>query len=325
MSKIVKGTFMNTKKYFTTGEVSQMTDISQSTVSLKFDAGILSGKKNPITGDRFISRESLISFMKKFNIRLKDIGINSQKHIILGSADENLRSIVNQAFSKDERIEIVTVPSGCDILMLCTKNPPELLIIDDELSDISSAEAVRSLKRHDEQRKIKILYCIKTNSLEKLKEIDANDFFIKDSLIKIELVSKVALLLDIEKTIKPDNKKYIHERQQPRIPVNLSAHLELYCVNTPRIRKYGNSRVEDISIGGATLSQIRLGNGNIPSEAFRILLKIDHCLLNDWQAECSVTRLQIDKSITAGVEFVNISQQNKDKISAFVSKSNKNI
>jgi len=48
----------------------------------------------------------------------------------------------------------------------------------------------------------------------------------------------------------------------------------------------------------------------------KILRKIEHDLLNEWQAECNVARLQIDQSITAGVNFVNISQQNKDKIAA---------
>jgi len=90
--------------------------------------------------------------------------------------------------------------------------------------------------------------------------------------------------------------------------------LEVYRVNAPHLNEQGNARVRNISIGGAYLSRISLDKGDIPSEAFRFLLRIDQSPLNDWQAECKVARLQADGDITAGVQFVNISQQNKDKI-----------
>ena len=59
---------MVTKKYFTTGEVAKLLDISRSTVMRKFDKGIFRGKKNPITGERMVARESLDAFMKQYNL-----------------------------------------------------------------------------------------------------------------------------------------------------------------------------------------------------------------------------------------------------------------
>jgi len=302
------------KEFYTTGDVAQLVNISRATVSRKFDAGILRGKKNPITGERLISYESLLSFMMQYDLPLKDLSKKAQKSIILGSSDEQLISIVNQTLSGEEDIKIYTVSSGYDVLIMCSKDPTDLLIIDDEITDISCAEAVKSLKRFDEQKSMKILCIMKTYNPDKFMEIGADEFLAKDTLEKANLAKTVSLLLRIDKETQPVRKKFDHDRRSPRISVNIPTKLEVFRVNAPHLSEQGNARVKDISLGGAYLSQISLDRGSIPSEAFRFLLRIDKPPLNDWQAECKVARLQADGDITAGVQFVNISQQNKDKI-----------
>jgi excisionase family DNA binding protein len=59
---------MALKEYCSTGEAARLLGISRSTISRKFDSGDLSGKKNPITGDRLISRVSIKALMKLYNI-----------------------------------------------------------------------------------------------------------------------------------------------------------------------------------------------------------------------------------------------------------------
>jgi len=305
------------KEFYTTGEVAQLVNISRATVSRKFDAGILRGKKNPITGERLISYESLLSFMMQYDLPLKDLSKKALKSILLCSSDEQLISIVNQTLSEGG-IKIETVPSGYDVLILCSRNPTDLLIIDDEIPDISCDKALKSLKRFDEQKSMKILYIMKTYDPDKFMEIGADEFLAKDTLERDNLARTVSSLLRIEKETQPVGLRFDHNRRWPRIPMNLPTQLEVYRLNVPYSNDQGNARVKNISLGGAYLSRIYLEKGNIPSDAFRFLLKIDKPPLNDWQAECKVARLQSDGDLTAGVQFINISQQNKDKIAAMI-------
>ena len=64
---------MEPKRYLTSGEVAEILGVSRGTVSKRFDEGILDGKKNPITGKRLISPESLKDFMKRYDFEVHDI------------------------------------------------------------------------------------------------------------------------------------------------------------------------------------------------------------------------------------------------------------
>ena len=124
---------MASKDFYSTGDVSSILNISRATVSRKFDAGVLEGKKNPITSERLISRESLFSFMKKYNIPLDALEVVSLKyHVLLCSQDKHLKSLINQSFPPEGIIKILETVSIYDALIMCTKNPPELFIIDDD-------------------------------------------------------------------------------------------------------------------------------------------------------------------------------------------------
>lgn len=307
---------MGAKEYFSTGEVSQLLNISRATVSRKFDSGIFYGKKNPITGERLISRDSLLSFMRQYNIPLNGLEKTAQKNLLVSSNDEQLQSHINDAFSGDNRIKISAVASGYDALIMCSKTPPDLFIIDDELSDISSAEAVKSLKRQDENADMKILCCLETQDNEKIMEIDADDYFAKDTMETVTLTKKVTNLLNISSETQPSSERFDHKRSWPRIKVDMPADLELYRVNTLNAHEEGKAKVENISLGGAYLSQIKLEKGNIPTDTFRFMLGIDQPPLKDWHAECKVVRLKANGALTAGIQFVNLSQINKNKIAS---------
>mgnify|MGYP006312487095 CR=1 FL=1 len=90
---------MEKKEYYSTGDASRILNISRATVSRKFDSGELNGRKNPITGERLISRESIISFMKKYNLPVPTFESESLNYpIILCSKNDHLKSIINYSF-----------------------------------------------------------------------------------------------------------------------------------------------------------------------------------------------------------------------------------
>ena len=307
---------MSTKEYFTTGEVSQLVNISRATVSRKFDAGILRGKKNPVTGERLVSRESLLSFMRQYDLPLKDLDKSALKRILLNSPDERLHFVLTRAFAEDDRVVIETIRSGYDALIKCSKNPPDLFIIDEDLTEFSSAEAVRSIKRLDEQNQIKILSCLHTFNADKFREIDADDFVAKDSLEAEELARKITGLLDLTQDTHATDANYDHQRRWNRIPVSLNAHIEAFPVENPLKRESGTARLENISLGGAFLSRIQMDNGYLPGHNFHFIVKVDESPLDDFQSECRVIRMKTNGSLSAGLQFVEISEGDRNKISS---------
>ena len=56
----------------TTGKAAKMLRISLSTAMRYFDKGILTGEKTPITRQRRINRESVVSLMKEHGMDLED-------------------------------------------------------------------------------------------------------------------------------------------------------------------------------------------------------------------------------------------------------------
>ena len=77
--------------------------------------------------------------------------------------------------------------------------------------------------------------------------------------------------------------------------------------------------VNNISLGGAGLSNMQVESNSIPAESFRLLLRVDAPSLPDWQAHCQVVRLRVNGEITAGVQFVQMTQDCRNKILAFSS------
>ncbi len=198
---------MTAKEYFSTGEVAQILDISRATVSRKFDDGTLTGKKNPITGERLISRESLTTFMKQYDLNIssidKDIVLSSESpavadisaiNILLGSPDETFQHLISQTFAQDNRINLEITSSGYDALIKCSQNPPDLFIIDEEMSDIYCAELVKSLKRTDFNKSLKILCCLKDYDPAKIDKIKADDYIVKNKFTETDLIHKIKYL-----------------------------------------------------------------------------------------------------------------------------------
>ncbi len=304
----------SSKDFFSTGDASRLLGISRATVSRMFDKGILHGKKNPITGKRNISRYSLVAFMKQHNISRANI-IIEKKRILLVSSDEALVSLVHKTFADDERIKIKEVTFGCDALILSSKRTPDLILIDEELPDISCAEVVKSLKRIEELKNIKILCFLKSDIASNLLKLGVNECIMKDALDKVDLIRRVNLLMNIPESRfttypLPDKEK----RRWPRITINIPANVRVYNVNKPNLYNPGKGIIENISLGGAYLTKVQLSNGSIPGDTFRFLLEVNQPLMKNWKAESKVLRLQFDGDTTAGIKFVNISKENENKI-----------
>lgn len=310
-----KDTVMTSKDFLTTGEAAKLVDISRSTISRNFDKGIFQGKKNPITGERFISRESLISFLKQYNLPF-DALVLEKKKILLGSADDHLFSLVQRIFSEDDRIEVERVGFGGDVLIWSSKNHPDLLILDEELSDIPGAEVIRSLRRMGDLQDLKIVCCAKGRNARRSLEWGADEALDKDGLNQEDLAKTLYTFLNLPEELPEEDQAFNHQRRWPRLPIHLPLKIGMYSVRTPYRRDSGIAVMENISMGGAYLSGIELEGGMLPCEPFRISLSADQEPLKNWRAHCKVVRLQSNGSLVAGVQFTRVPKASLKMIEA---------
>lgn len=305
---------MKEKKFFSTKEVGELLNISIATVMRKFDKGLFFGKQNPITHERAISRESLIAFAEKFRISLAPF-IPGPQRILLGGFDEPLMADLRQIFSGEEWLRVETIAHGADILINCSQNPPNLLILNGDLPVIPCRAVIESLRRRKDGHRLKILCLTQTIHLQENLAWGADDVLTKESLDRVALTKRAYALLDIPKFPPPVISKYQHHRSWPRMNLNIPAAIKVYrLAAASHTGRAGNAELVNISRGGAFLANIHLEKNELPGEPFKILLEVDQPLLQSFRAHCRVVRLQSNGSLTAGVEFVRISRSNREKI-----------
>ena len=300
---------MTLKQYYTTGEAAELLQISRSTISRKFDRGAFFGKKNPITGERMISRESIAAFMNQYNLST-DILAMEKKKVLLGSSDERLLALAQKVFSADERVEVESVRFGGDVLVSCSKERPELLVIDEDLSDIPVVEVIRSLRRREELGGLRIVCLAKNRNVRRCLEWGADEAFAREELEREELKGRLYGILGLPEVREEGPSVFEHQRRWPRMGVRVPAKIGVYRLRAPHRRDPGEAMLENISCGGAYLSGIRVDSGAIPCEPFRVFLEVAQEPLQNLRTHCKVVRLQTNGSMGAGVQFTRLSKSN---------------
>jgi hypothetical protein len=306
---------MAPKDFLTTGEAAKLVEISRSTISRNFDKGIFQGKKNPITGERFISRESLISFLKQYNLPFEAL-VQEKKRIVVGTADDHLFSFLQMILSDDDRVEIERALFGGDVLVGCSRKHPDLLILDEDLSDIPSAEVIRSLRRMEDLQGLKIICFANGRNARKCVEWGADEAFFKEDLNKEGIAGTLYSFLGLQEEAPEEDQNFNHQRRWPRLAIHVPLQLGVYPLRTPYRRSSGSAVMENISMGGAYLSGLQLEGGMIPCEPFRLLLSADQEPLTSWRAHCKVVRLHSNGSVSAGVQFTRVPKASLKMIQA---------
>ena len=301
------------KEFYTTGEASELLKISRSTISRKFDRGVIFGKKNPITGERLVSQESLMALMKEHNLPIEALVIE-KKRVLLGTPDDDLFSLFQKIFGEDDRVRVERKSYGGDVLVWCSKRQRDLLVIDEDLPNISSAEVIRTLRRQEEQKGLKIVYITRKRKAKQGLRWGADEAFEREHLDQKELRRRLYSLLELSEGHPEMREEVEHQRRWPRLRAHLPARIRVYRLKTPNQRDLGKALVENISCGGAYLSGIEMEKREIPCEPFRILMEVDQEPLKNWRTHCKVARLQSNGFITAGVQFVRISKSNLEII-----------
>ena len=202
------------------------------------------------------------------------------------------------------------------MLTWCSKIRPDLLIIDEELSDIPSAEVIRSLRRMADLQGLKVICCAKTRNTRLCLDWGADEALAKEGLNQEDLGRMLYSFLNLPEELPEEDQGFNHQRRWPRLSIHVPLKIGLYSLRTPYRRDSGMAVMENISMGGAYLSGIQLEGGVIPCEPFRILLSSEQEPLKDWRAHCKVVRLQSNGAVTAGVQFTRLPKASLKMIQA---------
>ena len=310
---------MEPKKYLTSGEASEILGISRGTVSKKFDDGVLEGKKNPITGKRLISSESLKDFMKRYDFEVSDevsdiVTSQVQKKLLVVTSDERLLSVVKKSIGDYKQIEMETAAYGGEALIKCAQEPIDLLIIDAELPDIAGENVVRSLKSMNLHKGLKLLYYVKDDVGERYDTSCTDDYIEGKSLDGEVLKNKIFSLLDIHPDVNATDQLFSHKRRWSRISANLPADIYIYDPANPEQSESGSAIILNISYGGALISKIRLSKKIFFGSDFRIGLRVGKSPSEIWEVLSKVVRLKSNEQFEVGVEFIDISDEDQKNI-----------
>lgn len=234
--------------------------------------------------------------------------------ILVASGHSALKTKVEQLFSDDERITVISANGGGKILLECARISPDLLILDDTPTDFSLQAMIETMKADENLSDMAILCGISSAAMDDVPGWGADDYFVLKNLDDVYLKRKITSLIfltDADQNDSADQKK-THDRAAPRTKLNLSASIEMVCLKGSNKTEIGEAHIEDISSSGALLSDIKLEQGGIPLEPYHIRLKINEPPLHNWTADSVVVRMKDFGS--AGVKFLDISKQDQKKI-----------
>lgn len=170
------------KNVYTTGEVARICNVTIRTVIKWFESGELEGFKIPNSRDRRIPRDSLITFMKKHGIPLKNIDLDNRKRILIADDEEGIIFVLKKFLGDIGIFDIDTASSGLETGMKLASFTPHLLLLDHLLGDTTSKEVVSNVKRDPNLSGLRIIIMsgyVSDDEVEVMLQDGINDFIRK--------------------------------------------------------------------------------------------------------------------------------------------------
>ena len=183
------------ERTYTTHDIARFCDVYPSSVLHWINGGKLRTYQTD-GGHHRVTREDLIDFLQRLNIRLPD-ELVARKRVLIVDDDVELAKVLARAFSRLPEYEVETCGDGINALIRIGQQPPDLVILDIVIPKLDGIQVCRVLKGRPQTRGIKIIAVSGKKlpfSEKKLVDIKLDAFFRKPLDLE-ELVSRAAELL----------------------------------------------------------------------------------------------------------------------------------
>lgn len=166
---------------YTTGQVARICRVSPKTVKKWFDTDKLGGYRIPSSGDRRVTRDALLSFMKEYSFPTDLIEEDRAKVLVVDDEFQVL-DVVSQTLDGAYDVEVRTASSGYAALLLVGSWRPDLIIMDLKMPGLDGFEACRRIRALPQTSDVRILIIsayATPDIVERAKDCGANDFLSK--------------------------------------------------------------------------------------------------------------------------------------------------
>ncbi len=186
------------ERTYTTHDIARFCDVYPSSVMHWINDGKLRTHRTG-GGHHRVTREDLVEFLRKLNIRLPD-ELVARKRILVVDDDAELVKVLSRAFSRFADYDVETCGDGINALIRIGQHPPDLVVLDIVIPKMDGMQVCKVLKSQPETRGIKII-AISGQKLpfseKKLVDIKIDAYFRKPLELK-NLTDRAAELLRIE-------------------------------------------------------------------------------------------------------------------------------
>lgn len=185
------------KKFFTTGQIAKICGVSIATVQKWIDAGEIDSYRLPLTAsERRVPRESLLAFMKKYNVPTDEIQAKqSFRVLVIDSDTEYQKSIKKSLDGFEEKTETLIYGEGSEALLEAGAFQPNVIILDIHTPGMDGLKVVETLNKGNSWKDTKIVILSELDEHEQnsLKEMKANQVILKP--IKLQKLKKELMKL----------------------------------------------------------------------------------------------------------------------------------
>ena len=258
--------------------------------------------------ERFLTHEEIDLL---FNMT---ISAESFWNVIIASANARYHEEVRELFHDDERVRVFPCRNGCDTLIAAVRNIPDLLIIDEAgIPDVKCSNLIQCIREDERLHLMRILCRLREDPGDSIPDWGADDYLLPGSEIdKIYISRKMHTQLYASGSYREEYSLDSHERFWPRARLNIKTVITVADPDQPESLNRGEAIIENISLGGALLSDIRLEHGSVPCGSVVMTLHIEQPVLEGLNADTRIIHCESDGK--TGVKFLSLSREDRLRI-----------
>jgi CheY-like chemotaxis protein len=280
-----------------------------------FDSGQLQGKLNPLTRQRLIRADSVEAVMTAHG--LQGVREARRPRILLASVRDDVRQLALDRVQAAAGLALEFSTSGAETLVHCARKPPQLLMLDGSLPDLSSSGIIAALRQQSEREAIPIV-CLASEGDEAAVQAAGATLILPypPRLTADTLDQALTDILGLQKPAPSKSSHFEHQRRSPRMPVDLRAEVVFYTAQRPRRSAHGVGQIRNLSQTGAFIDHLHIETTDILSRPFRLMVALQEPPWAGWKAYCRVVRLTSNGELSAGVEFIRTPRRHQEQLVA---------